>query len=379
MKKWQILCNIILEVAFFLIGCVLAIIFIPRLMGFFWPFVASGILSILAAPLCSFLEKHIKLTKKWASALILIVVLLALVFCGYSIIALLAKEIFSLLSNATVYYNYWLELIENLANLINERVAVISPDIGKQLQIILNDLVTNLGSLVNDIAPRGVEILGSVASNVTNGLIGIIVMILSAYFFIAEKDKIAEELDKILPGRAIITVTNVKNRLVSALGGFMKAQFKIMFIIFVILLIGLMILRNPYALLFALLISFLDLLPILGTGTVLIPWAVISFLNGEIRQMIFLIILYIICLLARQMLQPKIIGDSLGLGTLPTLILIYVGYKFSGMKGMILALLIGVIFITLFRIGLFDKKIRRVNLLINQYLNYDEKEDEEIS
>ena len=240
----------------------------------------------------------------------------------------------------------------------------------------LNDLVTNLGSLVNDIAPKGVEVIGSVASNVTNGLIGIVVMILSAYFFIAEKDRMGEEMERLLPEGAIHTVTNVKNRLVSALGGFMKAQFKIMFIIFVILLIGLMILRSPYALLFALLIAFLDLLPILGTGTILIPWAVISFLNGNIRQTIFLIILYVICLLARQMLQPKIIGESLGLGTLPTLVLIYVGYKLSGMKGMILALLIGVIFITLFRIGLFDNKIHRINTLVDQYLNYDEEHKE---
>ena len=130
MKKWQILCNIILEIAILLIVCILGIFLIPRLLGFFWPFVASGILSILAAPLCSFLEKHIKLNKKWASALILIVVLLALVLCGYWIIALLGKEILSLLSNATVYYEYWLGFVEGLADLINEKVVVISPEIG---------------------------------------------------------------------------------------------------------------------------------------------------------------------------------------------------------------------------------------------------------
>ena len=74
MKRWQILFNIIWEVLIFVGGALLLIFLVPKVLGFFWPFVASWVLALLAAPLCSFLEKHIKLNKKWASALIIILV-----------------------------------------------------------------------------------------------------------------------------------------------------------------------------------------------------------------------------------------------------------------------------------------------------------------
>ena len=83
MKKWKILFNIIMETVIFFGIAVLLIIGIPKLMGFFWPFVASWILALLATPLCNFLEKHIKLNKKWSSAVIIVLVLLALAGIGY--------------------------------------------------------------------------------------------------------------------------------------------------------------------------------------------------------------------------------------------------------------------------------------------------------
>ena len=131
-----------------------------------------------------------------------------------------------------------------------------------------------------------------------------------------------------------------------------------MCIVFVILLIGFLIIGNPYALLLALVISIVDLLPILGTGTILIPWTLICFLQRDYRQAMFLIILYV---------QPKMIADSMGLDSMTTLVLIYSGYKLDGMKGMILALLMGVVIITLYKLGLFDRKIQRMNRLLYEY------------
>ena len=103
-----------------------------------------------------------------------------------------------------------------------------------------------------------------------------------------------------------------------------------MCIVFVILLIGFLIIGNPYALLLALVISIVDLLPILGTGTILIPWTLICFLQRDYRQAMFLIILYVVCLVARQFLQPKMIADSMGLDSMTTLVLIYSGISWTG-------------------------------------------------
>lgn len=372
MKRWRIILNMVIEVLVFL-ACTMALLFaVPKLLGFFWPFVASWILAMLASPLCSFLEKHIRLTKKWASAVIIIVVLLLIAGICYCLITMIGKEMILLLSDIPKYYNSFKTMISDLGAELNRLVAPVAPDFGEQIETISEEIIKQAGTFVNRIAPESVKIMGSAAANLTSGLIGTMVMILSAYFFIADREKLSESVVRILPEDVYRKISDIKERLVAALEGFFIAQFKIMGIIFVILLIGFIILRNPYALLLALLISFLDLLPVIGTGTILIPWAVLSLLQRDFRQGIFLLILYVICLLGRQLLQPKIIGDSVGLDTLPTLVLIYTGYKLSGMKGIILALLVGIVFITFYRLGLFDKKISRLNRLWDQYQHYDQ-------
>lgn len=373
MKRWQILFNIILEIAVFFVGGILLLIGIPKLMGFFWPFVASWILALLASPLCRFLEKHIRLNKRWASAVIIMLVLIGLASVGYLLVTRLGRELISLLSDAPLYYEYFRNAIDEFGKNINHILFPIFPDIGGQIQNVVDSLLAQAGSAINNIAPKSVEMLGAAAANLTSGLIGVVVMILSAYFFIADRDKISATAYRMMPDDIKDYVLNLKDRLMEALSGFVLAQFKIMGIIFLILLIGFTILRSPYSLLLAVLISFLDLLPVFGTGTVLIPWMLIDLLRGEYREGVILLVLYLVCLLARQILQPKIIGDSVGLDTMSTLVLIYTGYKLGGMKGIILALIVGVIMLTLYRFGVFDKKIKRVNRLLYEYRHYDDE------
>lgn len=367
MKKWRILFNIIMELVVFFGAAILLIIGIPKLMGFFWPFVASWILALLATPLCNFLEKHIKLNKKWSSAVIIILVLVALAGLGYLAVTKLGRELMGLFSGAPKYYGYVQETIKSFGNSLTNVVTPISADFGNQIQGFFNNLLSQMGGIINKFAPKGVEMMGSAAANLTNGFIGTVVMIIAAYFFIADRERLAEGFWRIIPEDLKPTVCNIKDKVIAALGGFLLAQFKIMCIVFAILLVGFLIIGNPYALLLALVISFVDLLPILGTGTILIPWTLICFLQKDYRQAMFLIILYVVCLVARQFLQPKMIADSMGLDSMATLVLIYTGYKLNGMKGMILALLVGVIVLSLYRLGLFDHKIKRVNELLYEY------------
>ena len=367
MKKWKILFNIIMEMVIFFGLAAALIVGIPKLMGFFWPFVASWILALLATPLCNLLEKHIKLNKKWSSAVIIILVLVAIAGLGYFAVTKLGRELMELFSGAPAYYAYVQKMIKSLSDNLTDIVSPISADFGKQIQAFFNDLLRQTGGMINKFAPKGVEMMGTAAADLTNGFIGTIVMIISAYFFIADREKIGELFWKAVPEDLGQTVRDIKDKVIAALGGFVVAQFKIMCIVFVILLIGFLIIGNPYALLLALVISFVDLLPILGTGTILIPWTLVCFLQRDYRQAMFLIILYVVCLVARQFLQPKMIADSMGLDSMTTLVLIYTGYKLNGMKGMILALLAGVVILSLYRLGLFDRKIQRMNRLLYEY------------
>ena len=148
-----------------------------------------------------------------------------------------------------------------------------------------------------------------------------------------------------------------------AIGGYFKAQFKIMGVVALILLTGFLILRIHSAVLLALLIAFLDFLPFFGTGTALIPWAALKVLSADYKFAVGLIIIYLVSQLVRQLIQPKIVGDSIGLDPLSTLFFMFIGYKVSSIFGMIIAVPIGMILVSLYQAGAFADVIRDVKEL----------------
>ena len=150
------------------------------------------------------------------------------------------------------------------------------------------------------------------------------------------------------------------------------AQFKIMGIVFLILLVGLGFLGTGYFVLVALLIAFLDFLPFFGTGTAMIPWAVYEFFMGDYKTTVALAVLYVVTQVVRQLLQPKLVGDSVGLNPLVTLLLLYIGYRMGGVLWMILAVPIGMVLINMCQAGAFDYIFDDVKILIEGILGLRE-------
>ncbi|HHU73590.1 MAG TPA: AI-2E family transporter, partial [Clostridiales bacterium] len=143
------------------------------------------------------------------------------------------------------------------------------------------------------------------------------------------------------------------------------AQFKIMLVLTIVMFVGFEILRVDYSFLLALGIAFLDFLPVFGTGAILWPWAVVSMISGNYFMAVGLIVIYLICQILKQVLQPKMVGDSIGISPLATLIFMFIGYKFYGVLGMILGIPIGMVLINLYRIGMFDRIIRGFKIIIH--------------
>jgi len=124
-------------------------------------------------------------------------------------------------------------------------------------------------------------------------------------------------------------------RLRATLGGWLAAQLKLMGVTFLILTAGFLLLNTEYPLLFAVLVTLVDALPVFGVGTVLIPWALLTFLRGQVRLGIELLVLYGAAVLTRQSLEPRLVGRQLGLPPLFTLMALYMGFHFLGVPGMI--------------------------------------------
>lgn len=224
--------------------------------------------------------------------------------------------------------------------------------------------------LVSKLTGPTVEMAGNVAKEIPNIFINVIFTILSAYFFVADRDRIYSWADRVIPEFIKERWGWAKKLISNAIGGYFKAQFKIMCVIFAVLWLGLMILGVKYSILWAIFIAFLDMLPVFGTGSILLPWTLLEVLDGDYRQAVGLVILYLISLLLHQLLQPKMVGDSVGMDPLATLIVMFMGYRFYGVLGMIIAIPIGMILINLYRNGAFEQPMDEIRQLVKAFNQY---------
>lgn len=360
----------VVNIVLFLMGVVLVCLLVPRFLIFFMPFVVGWIIALIANPLVRFMEKHLKIVRKHSSMVIIIGTIALIVLGGYGLIAWLAREIYGFIGILPDLYESLLGDLEitgtNLAGLSEK----IPPELVEKLATIINSLTESLGNVISTIGVPTVTAAGNIAKNIPNILVNVIFTILSAYFFIAERDKIIQWGREHTPEELRSKWHFIAGRFRSAVGGYFKAQFIIMGVVAVILLVGFFVLHIKYAILWAILVALLDFLPFFGTGTVLIPWAVLKVLSGNYKFAVGLIIIYLVSQLVRQLIQPKIVGDTIGLNPLSTMVFMYIGYKVGGIIAMIIAVPIGLIVINLYEAGAFDDIIKDVKELaegLNEY------------
>lgn len=372
MKRYEVMLELFFECLLIVLQIITFVYLIPKALGFMWPFVTGWIIAMVTYPLSLLLQRHFHINKKYISALILVALLAAVSGLLYSIIVNLGREALNFMTDMPGIYEKAEGVISNLI-IIFHRSGLI-PDAWKlNVDSIFESTRNYLGSIVNQIGSVGVSHAGAIAKNVTNFFIGFVVSLLSAYFFVVYREKLSHNYRNLIPAAFQQRIDRIMEQVRGAVGGYLIAQAKLMGIIFMILLIGLFIMKNPYSLLLAFLIAIVDVLPFLGTGFILMPWAAYDFIAGNYRGTVWLIILYLICLLSRQLLQPKIIGDSVGLHPLLTLVLIYAGFKIDGIRGFLIAMIAGILVRNFYRIGLFDDKIRRFQRLFQALKEADEQ------
>ena len=343
--------KIAVSLALSLIGTILFIYFGYKLLGFFIPFVIGWFISYVVSPLVDWLERRLKIVKKLGSAMIIILVLAGVILL--------------------FYFVGGLRQIGDSLNVVFGRLPETVQNAWYQM---INNLDQAMGGLMQQISEPTVTAASNFAKRIPSILIGFIVTIISAYFFIAEREMVIEWAKKVSPDPIVRRMSMVMSNLKYAVGGYFKAQFKIMLVIFVILLAGFSLIGIHFSILLAIGIAFLDFLPFFGTGTALIPWAVYKFMVGDYRMVVALVIIYVVSQLVHQLIQPKLVGDSIGLNPLFTLVLIYIGYKIGSVLGMIFAVPVGMIILNLYQAGAFDYILDDVMLLTKRIMELREPE-----
>ena len=340
-----------------LLGIILGILLGIRFLQFFMPFVIGWIIAMIANPLVRMLERRLKVARKHTSMVIIIGVLAVIIVAIYFLGVKIGEETRSFLEQAPEMYSEFREDFQDAGKNLESIISELPQNIQESLEEAQKDIGDITGRAVGKISQFTVDKAGTFARNIPGILISIIFSILSAYFFIADRDRILEfgrnHTPQIIQEKWRMMAESFK----MVFGGYFKAQFKIMAVIGVILFIGMLILKVRFAILVAILVAFLDMLPFLGTGTVLIPWAVFKLLSGDIRYAVGLVILYLVTQLVRRIIEPKLVGDSIGMNPLATLIFMYIGYRVGGVLGMILAVPIGAIVLNFYKAGTFDRVI----------------------
>ncbi|WP_302416352.1 sporulation integral membrane protein YtvI [Blautia marasmi] len=381
MKKWKKYVKGILAALFSVLGVILFIVLGIKFLRFFMPFVIGWVIAMIASPLVRMVERRMKIARKHTSMLIIIAVLAAIIGAGYFIGAKAVEETSELINQAPDIYGGFREDFREVEHNLNKFMKQLPENVQTSINNIQDDLGERIGKLVGNISEWTVGYAGDLAKHLPSVLISIIFTILSAYFFIADRDRILEfgrnNTPQIIQEKWKVLSDSFKK----VFGGYFKAQFKIMAIIWAILCVGLLFLQVSFAVLVAFLISFLDMLPFFGTGTALIPWAIFKLLSGDTKFAVGLIILYLVTQLLRRIIEPKMVGDSIGMDPLLTLIFMYTGYRISSVIGMILAVPIGAVVINFYKSGMFDKPLQSVKEALEDLLEWfyrNTRDDEQI-
>lgn len=346
----------------FVIGIViLAILSFYYLSRVTYPFLIGLAIAFLINPLVNFFEKKGRMPR--ALGVFIALILLFAIFAG--LVTLLIAEI---VTGANYFASVIPDHLDTLINYIEVFVAAqIIPfynqltnifqglDSGQQDTIMTNiqNVGTKIGTTVGNFVQAFFGNIPTIISWFPNAATVLIFSLLATFFISKDWYRLSAMFSRFLPNRAKSSGKTVFFDLKKALFGFIKAQATLISITTVIILIGLLILRVDYAITIALIAGIVDIIPVLGTGAIFVPWIIFEVISGQMNLAIGLGVLYIIVLVQRQIMEPKVLSSNIGLDPLATLISLFVGFKLIGFLGLIAGPVTLVIITTLHRANVF--------------------------
>ena len=302
-----------------------------------FPFLLGLALALTAEPLTALLCRRLKLRRGPAAgigvtAALAAIALLLLILCGliFRELGLLMRILPDLEQSAAGGLAALSSWAENLAGQLPGRLGMV-----------VKGSVTDFFSGGSRLLEQGfryiLSLTGGILSRVPNGALIFGTALISGYMISARLPRIRSQFREKLRTERIQKLLEGLDRVKTALLGWLKAQLKLMGLTWVILTLGLVLLRIPHAPLWAAAVALVDAFPILGTGTVLLPWSLICFLQSDTPRAVGILGIYAVISLSRSVLEPKLLGEHMGLDPLVTLFSLYSGYRLWGFGGMILA------------------------------------------
>lgn len=328
--------NFLINFLYFLILIVIAALVLRYLFAWMLPFVLAFIVAAALQRPLKWLVKKTRISKSFFS--VVLVILLVLFIAG--IVGIIGWQLVigtvnffndegnlllikSTLNDVTNSINSW---IVNLSNML-------SPD---AMQSVQNSISNSASSIINFFTTFFKGSLQFITTKLPAILISFIIWVIASIFLTIDYQKVINFFLRQVPKRHTELVNTIRDLCTNTIFKLIKAYALLMFITFIELSIGLTILNIPYSILVAAMIAVVDILPVLGTGTIVIPWAFIALIMGNVRLFIGLSIMYIIITIIRNILEPRLVSQQIGLNPLVTLFFMFLGLKSIGIFGMLL-------------------------------------------
>ena len=321
----------VIHKALFLAGFILLVyLFIKYLFAYVAPFALGFLVSLPLNKAAGFFERKAKIPRGLSALFLIVVCILLIAVLGTSVAARVGREAESFSNNLPQYAEDARRMLAEAQAGLDSLLDLVPAELQEPYDKVISDLFSSATSLIGS----GVR-AGSVGLVVRlpNIFMTIILTILSTFFFIKDKKLIAASVGSKMPKWLTMNLDIIRKGLFGALGGYVKAQAIIMSVTASIAVIGLAILRSPYALVMGLLISFIDAVPVFGSGFILWPWIAISLIMGDFPLAIGLAVIYGCIFVSRQFLEPKVLGQQIGLHPLLTLMSMYAGVRVFGVLG----------------------------------------------
>jgi sporulation integral membrane protein YtvI len=319
----------------------------------FMPFIFAIGLALLIEPVVSMFEKYVRLKRSWAVFLSLTLVIGGFFSILSMLVTVTIREMSGLYRLALSHSDQ--VIVQVMTFLSNFRLSYLQLNLPPQVQDAIQDNLQNGVLLLQHLMNSSINGLVQGFASLPGILVFIAISTVATFFIIKDRALIRTYVIDILPSPARSKTRDVISGLLKAISGFFKAYGILVTITAIITLIALKIIGVKYAFTLGILIGILDILPVLGPGAIIVPWVIWELMNGNTSMGISLMVIYGTISVVRQFLEPQIVGDSIGLHPLATLVSLYVGLQLGGLVGMILGPVLVVIFIASFRAGLLDR------------------------
>lgn len=319
---------------YILILSILAFIF-KKTFGLLMPFVIGIIVSFIVCNIAKKISTKVKIPERVLAVLILIAFLIAVGFIAYMLIERLVSETGRLVDfiSSGAEDKYINKIVQRLEELFSENNIFEKADGA----VMISELADKL---INGLSTYFTTFLGKILKTTPRFIVSTVVTIMSCFYFTADRERIMKGINDFFYRSFGNSYIKGKKRVKKVALNYLRAYGKLFILTFVEVFVGLLIIKTPYALIMAICIAAVDILPIFGAGTILLPWSAAVFLWGDHRMSLALVMLYGVITIVRQIAEPRILGNGLGIHPLLSIFCVSVGFGLYGGIG----ILIGPIF-----------------------------------